>query len=83
MIMNCKKNLVIMRNLKSDFIDEAYFILKNDVPEPLGRDVVDEANRILAEVRTGRKKRPPFSLPSFVGGAVSAGILSLIVFLLL
>ena len=32
MIKGCRKNLVVMKNIGSDYIDEAYFILKNELP---------------------------------------------------
>ena len=31
-IKGCRKNLVVMKNIGSDFIEEAYFVLKNEMP---------------------------------------------------
>ena len=66
-IKEFKKNLVILKGLGCDYIEEAFIILKGNLPrEVKGGDIVKEANRIITEYRTGKKrKRPPFSLPSF------------------
>lgn len=82
MIKGCKKNLVVMKNIGSDYIDEAYFILKSELPAgAAGADIVKEANRIIAEYRTGKKRKHlPFSLTSFVLGAIAASVICLIVF---
>lgn len=82
MIRGYKKNLVVIKNIGSDYIDEAYFILKNDLPEgAAGGDIVKEANRIVSEYQTGKKrKRLPFSLTSFLLGAIAASVICLIVF---
>ena len=47
-------------------------------------DIVKEANRIIAEYRTGKKrKRLPFSLPSFFLGFGTASAISIFLFILL
>ena len=81
-IKGCRKNLVVMKNIGSDFIEEAYFVLKNEMPAGTGGgDIVKEANRIIAEYQTGKKKnRFPFSLISFVLGAIAASVICLIIF---
>ena len=40
-IKGCRKNLVVMKNIGSDFIEEAYFVLKNEleVQESIERTV--------------------------------------------
>ena len=82
MIKGCKKNLVVMKNIGSDYIDEAYFILKDELPAgTAGGDIIKEANRIISEYQTGRKKpRLSFSLVSFVLGAIAASAVCLLVF---
>ncbi len=82
MIKGCRKNLVVMKNIGSDYIDEAYFILKNDLPAgTAGGDIVKEANRIISEYQTGRKKsRLSFSFLSFVLGAIAASVICLVIF---
>ncbi len=82
MIKGCRKNLVVMKNIGSDYIDEAYFILKNELPTgTAGGDIVKEANRIISEYQTGRKKsRLSFSFLSFVLGAIAASVICLVIF---
>lgn len=85
LIKGCKKNLVVVKNIGSDYIEEAYFILKGEIPAgAAGGDIVKEANRIIAEYQTGKKRKPlPFSPASFWLGAIAAGTLWFIAFLLL
>ncbi len=82
MIKGCRKNLIVVKNIGSDYIDEAYFILKKEIPAgTAGTDIVKEANRIITEYQTGRKKnRLSFSFLSFVLGAAAASVICLIVF---
>ena len=78
-IKEFKKNLVILKSIGSDYIDEAWIILKGEIPKNLsGGDIVREANRIIAEYKTGkkRKKRSPFSLWSFFLGVITASVLA-------
>lgn len=81
-IKGCRKNLIVVKNIGSDYIDEAYFILKKEIPAgTAGTDIVKEANRIITEYQTGRKKnRLSFSFLSFVLGAAAASVICLIVF---
>ena len=47
-IKEFKKNLVILKSIGSDYIDEAWIILKGEIPKNLsGGDIVKEANRII------------------------------------
>ena len=80
-IKEFKKNLVILKGVGCDYIDEAFIILKGNLPHEIkGSDIVKEANRIIAEYKTGKKrKRFSFSLPSFLLGAVAAGVLAVLV----
>lgn len=82
MIKGCRKNLIVVKNIGSDYIDEAYFILKKEIPAgTAGTVIVKEANRIITEYQTGRKKnRLSFSFLSFVLGAAAASVICLIVF---
>ena len=76
MIKGCRKNLIVVKNIGSDYIDEAYFILKKEIPAgTAGTDIVKEANRIITEYQTGRKKnRLSFSFISFVLVAAAASV---------
>ena len=84
-IKEFKKNLVILKGLACDYIDEAFIILKGDLPrDPPSGDILKEANRIIAEYRTGKKrKRMPFSLPSFFLGFGTASVIAIVLFILL
>ena len=85
LLKGCKKNLIVVKGLGSDYIEEAYLILKQDLPQGVvGGDIVKEANRLIHEYDTGqRKKRRPFSLPSFFIGAILASAVLLLLFFLL
>lgn len=85
LLKGCKKNLIVVKGLGSDYIEEAYLILKQDLPQGMvGGDIVKEANRLIHEYDTGqRKKRRPFSLPSFFIGAMLASAVLLLLFFLL
>ena len=84
-IKEFKKNLVILKGVGCDYIDEAFIILKGDLPRDVkGGDIVKEANRIISEYKTGKKrKRLSFSLASFFLGAVAASVLAVVVFVLI
>ena len=84
-IKEFKKNLVILKGLACDYIDEAFIILKGDLPrDPPSGDILKEANRIIAEYRTGKKrKRLSFSLASFLLGAIAASVVAVIVCVLI
>ena len=85
LLKGCKKNLIVVKGLGSDYIEEAYLILKQDLPQGMvGGDIVKEANRLIHEYDTGqRKKRRPFSLPSFfIGAMLASAVLFLLFFLL-
>ncbi len=83
LIKGCKKNLLIIKSLGSDYIEEAYLILRPELPPSTGRnDIVKEANRIIHEYETGKKKKhKPFSLPSFFLGMCTASAVGLLIFL--
>ena len=84
-IKEFKKNLVILKGVGCDYIDEAFIILKGNLPhEVKGGDIVKEANRIISEYKTGkkRKKRRPFSLPSFFLGVITASVFAALFFVL-
>ena len=85
LLKGCKKNLIVVKGLGSDYIEEAYLILKHDLPQGMvGGDIVREANRLVREYDTGRrKKRRRFSLPSFFIGAMLASAVLLLLFFLL
>ena len=85
LIKGCKKNLIVAKSLGSDYIEEAYLILKSDLPSGIAKeDIIKEANRIVHEYDTGqKKKRHAFSLVSFTIGALLAGALAICLYLFL
>ena len=84
-IKEFKKNLVILKGVGCDYIDEAFIILKGDLPRDVkGGDIVKEANRIISEYKTGKKrKRLSFSLTSFLLGAIAASVVAVVVCVLI
>lgn len=84
-IKEFKKNMVILKGVGCDYIDEAFIILKGDLPHDIqSGDIVKEANRIIAEYRTGKKrKRRPFSLPSFLLGIGTASVIAVLLCILI
>ena len=85
LIKGCKKSMIVVKNLGSDYVDEAYLILKPELPCGAAKeDIVKEANRIVHEYDTGkRNKRAPFSAASFFIGALLSAAASALIFLLL
>ena len=77
-IKGYKKHFVILKSIGSDYIEEAYFVLKQELPRgTASTDIVKEATRIISDYQTHKKrKRPRLSLPSFLLGAVFAGVLA-------
>lgn len=84
-IKEFKKHLVILKGLACDYIDEAFIILKGDLPRDVkSGDILKEANRIITEYRTGKKRKHlPFSLPSFFLGFGTASVIAIVLFILL
>ena len=84
-IKEFKKNLVILKGLSCDYIEEAFIILKGNLPRDVPKgDILQEANRIISEYRTGKKrKRLSFSLPSFFLGFGTASVIAIVLLLLL
>lgn len=77
-IKGYKKHFVILKGIGSDYIEEAYLVLKRELPRgTASTDIVKEATRIVSEYQSCKKrKRPRFSLPSFLIGAVISGVVA-------
>ncbi len=84
LLKGCKKNLIVVKGFGSDYIEEAYLILRSELPAGTVRgDIVKEANRIIHEYDSGKKKkRLSFSFPSFFMGVLLAGAGALVLFLI-
>lgn len=85
LLKGCKKNLIVVKSLGSDYIEEAYLILKAELPQGTVKgDIVREANRLVHEYDTGqKKKRRSFSFPSFWIGVLLTSTVACILFLFL
>jgi hypothetical protein len=75
-IREYKKSLMVVKNIESDIISEAYFILKCGVEEEDGR-ISAEAERIIKECGEGKKKRRTVNA-AFICTCVVIGVLALI-----
>lgn len=74
-----KKNLMIIRNVDSDMISEAYFILKADIYEKESEEKIsEEAERILRECERQMGKTYGIFSPALLSFFIGAGILALI-----
>jgi hypothetical protein len=84
LLKGCKKNLIVVKSIGSDYIEEAYLILKPELPVGVAKeDIVKEANRLVHEYDTGKKtKRRAFSFPSFLIGSFVTGAVALILYLI-
>lgn len=76
-IREYKKNLMVVKNIESDIISEAYFILKCGAEEEREAKISAEAERIIRECGESRKKRRTVSA-AFVFACVGLGVLALI-----
>ncbi len=83
-IREYRKNLMIIRDIDSDVISEAYFILKNDIYEKESKEKIsEEAERILREcdARAKRSRRvfPAVLLGFLTGTGICAFLVSLLI----
>ena len=61
-LKGCQKKILQIKNPKSEWFEEAYFILKPSAKDVVEDDIVREAERVLKETSTGSKeKRRMFS----------------------
>lgn len=89
MLKGAQKQMIVIRTGDSRYFDEAYFVLRREVAG--GReeqdDMIREANRILrqSEPERGRRRehRRAIGWLTFLGGALSGGILAAVITLLL
>ena len=56
-IRECKKSLMIVKDIQSDVISEAYFILKNGAEYEYESRISEEAERIIRECGTQAQKK--------------------------
>ena len=84
MIKGCQKRIFFVKNTGCDLLDEAYFVLKDDVP------VNDELNASIVQIATEvinqsglppRRKKSRKAILSFFSGCFLGAIISVIIFL--
>ena len=80
--------MIVLRTGSSPYFDEAYFVLRREIKPKKGeqRDILSEANRILAESETVRpaKKQPRLrSVVAFAVGFLLGGGATALLWLLL
>ena len=56
-ISEYKRNLMVVKDIDSDIISEAYFILKSGAEYTHGERISEEAERIVKELSGGKKKK--------------------------
>lgn len=86
MIKGAQKRMIVVKTADSEIFEEAYFVLrKSNTGE--GEDMVREANRIIEESGTRRKKStsgrllPVISVSCFLCGGLLGGLITgLIIF---
>lgn len=64
MIKGSNRRVVVMKNTGSDYFDEAYFLIKENLMRT-GKSPVAEAKKIIRELDT-RKRKSIFSSPLFL-----------------
>ncbi len=85
LLKGCQKKIIRLESRDSRLFDEAFFVLRDDVPTPATGDMVAEANRILEENMLTPKRRRHAAFLSWVvraafflaGGVATAAILLL------
>ncbi len=82
-----RKNIILIKNTKSKYFEEAYFILKDDFEkrEEDYSDMISEANLIVERSLSEKekKRRPKYSIMTFSMGAVVCALIYTLVILLL
>ena len=80
----CQKRVVFLKNIGSDFFEEAYFVLKGntDMAKYTDADIIREANRIIDE-NIGKRRRINIKkmimrVALFASGAAVASVIALI-----
>ena len=57
MIKGCQKNVIVIRDTKSDIFEQAIFIVKKNIPRLSDYTLRLEAEKILAEKAAPRRRR--------------------------
>ena len=75
-IKECKKNLMIVKDIDSDVISEAYFILKSGVSPACESRVSEEAERIIREGGAESRKKRRISGAALLRIVAAVGIIA-------
>lgn len=62
MVKGCRRDSILLRGNAGEFFEEAYFIVRRDLPDGIKiteRDMVREARRIVGEQMSPRYAPPP------------------------
>lgn len=75
MLRGCQKKVYHIKNVSGKYFEEAYLILKKDVPETAGRtysaDLAEEAERIIREAADAYGNMLPRRSPMQLGRAAA------------
>ena len=86
MVKGCQKTVIFLKNTESDFFEEAYFVLTDDLYDYSDGDLIAEANRIIENVGEARMKKRAFrkeKLIFFLIGFITSLALSTVLYVLL
>ena len=86
MIRGIQKEMIMLKTDKSSIFEVVYFLLRSDIPKPSENDILREANKIVEESYSHKKRRLDerknklkYGIPFFIFGSLSGIISSLLV----
>lgn len=81
MLNGDERRIVLIRDIKSPYFDEAYFVMKDNCNHLIQSDVLSEAEKILGKARIPKKKRckPGKLIYSFSCGALCGAIAAFLI----
>ncbi|MBQ9511115.1 MAG: hypothetical protein IJR55_05435 [Clostridia bacterium] len=80
-----KKNMVIVSDIDSDTVEQAYLFLKDNTPEPTESALLKEADRLVRLCGAEKKRRIniPSALIWFFSGALISALTALVLTLVI
>lgn len=86
MVKGCQKTVIYLKNTGSEYFDEAYFVLTDDIYDCTDGDLIAEANRIIesagTEVQRKRRLITKEKIISFTLGLLISLTLSAVLYIL-
>lgn len=78
-----KKNMVIVSDIESDTVEEAYLFIREDAPSPDESELVKEAGRIIRACGGAGKLKPKFptALLWFLAGVSVTALAASVIYL--